>query len=174
MNKKLSVIILDYDYTIADSSYGIFECSKYAFEKLGFADVKYEDIKKTIGHSLESMFTIITKDQSDKKRSLFKKFFLEESTKENSVLTQKTYLLPGVEKFFDILKKTDIRLAIVSTKTQKEIKEGLIKLNLDSIFDLLCGVNNVKQPKPCPEGLNYVVNTFNIKKENAVYIGIVQ
>ena len=52
--------LFDFDYTLADSSRGIVTCFRNVLNKHGYTNVTDEDIKRTIGKTLEESFSILT------------------------------------------------------------------------------------------------------------------
>lgn len=48
--------LFDFDYTLADSSRGIVTCFRNVLNKHGYTNVTDEDIKRTIGKTLEESF----------------------------------------------------------------------------------------------------------------------
>ena len=55
-----SAYLFDFDYTLADSSKGILTCFRNVLTRNGFIDVSDEDIKHTIGKTLQDSFSILT------------------------------------------------------------------------------------------------------------------
>lgn len=64
-------ILLDFDYTLVDSSDGICECFQYSFEALNLQRQPKERIKKTIGLSLTDSFLFL---QGEKNQSFVDSF----------------------------------------------------------------------------------------------------
>ena len=52
--------LFDFDYTLADSSKGIVMCFRTVLNRHGYKNSSDEDIKRTIGKTLEASFSILT------------------------------------------------------------------------------------------------------------------
>ena len=52
--------LFDFDYTLADSSRGIVTCFRNVLTHHGYTEVTDDDIKRTIGKTLENSFSILT------------------------------------------------------------------------------------------------------------------
>lgn len=52
--------LFDFDYTLADSSRGIVTCFRNVLTRHGYTEVTDDDIKRTIGKTLENSFSILT------------------------------------------------------------------------------------------------------------------
>lgn len=48
--------IFDFDYTLADSSEGVVDCVSFALDRLGIPSASGDDIRSTIGKSLDDTF----------------------------------------------------------------------------------------------------------------------
>lgn len=166
MNKK--ALIFDFDLTLADASVGIFRCANYALTELGYPEHGYATIKKTIGLSLPETFTSLSGSSNKEERSEFVKLFVD---KADIVMNDNTTIYPEALKVIPALHKTGYKLAIVSTKYRYRIGGALKKENLHPYFEFVIGGEDVKNPKPNPEGLISAVTRFNLQKLQAVYIG---
>ena len=58
--KDYKAYLFDFDYTLADSSQGIVKCYRNVLNRHGFTSVSDDDIKRTIGKTLEESFSIFT------------------------------------------------------------------------------------------------------------------
>lgn len=78
--------------------------------------------------------------------------------------------LPVVEAIM-FLRERGVKQALFTSKGRKSAMMTLEKLDLGKLFDLvLCG-DEVKQAKPSPEGVWRILSFFQVKPEEAVYVG---
>ncbi len=68
MRPSYDAVILDFDYTLADSSPGIIACVNHALTKLGLPTASAEEIRPTIGIEME-MANIPAPPVTDKPRA---------------------------------------------------------------------------------------------------------
>jgi len=87
--EKTTHIILDFDYTLADSSQGVYSCINHALENLGFPKVSNETACQTIGLSLWETYGILTGRPAGDAEEFIRLFFEEA----DSIMTDKTRLL---------------------------------------------------------------------------------
>lgn len=80
-------------------------------------------------------------------------------------------LFPFELETFKALKDKGYLLAVVTNKGHEKAQYVLDKLGLNEYISILIGGGDVSEMKPHPEGINKVLETFNIKKEEALYIG---
>ena len=57
---RYTTYLFDFDYTLADSSRGIVICFRKVLTKHGYLNITDEQIKRTIGKTLEDSFSILT------------------------------------------------------------------------------------------------------------------
>lgn len=58
--KRYTTYLFDFDYTLADSSKGIVLCFRHVLNLHGYTGITDEEIKRTIGKTLEESFSILT------------------------------------------------------------------------------------------------------------------
>src|SRR5690606_17297781 len=105
--------IFDFDYTLADSSKGIIICFKHVLEEHGFKGVSDEEIKRTIGMTLENSFKSLTGITDKVKLASYVKEYVK---KADDCMTENTILFPETAEVLMTLKDNGVKLGIVSTK----------------------------------------------------------
>ena len=161
-------VIFDFDYTLADSSTGVYQCIHYALERLGFPNVSYSDACKTIGLSLENTFMRLTHNSEKEKIEQLTKLFTQQADK---VMTRNTIIYKNVPKTLNYLKGLGLKIGITSTKYRYRICEILTNNNLISLFDSIVGGEDVANHKPNPEGIYKIIEALKVDKKECVYIG---
>lgn len=68
------------------------------------------------------------------------------------------------------LKKSGMKLAVVSNKADVAVQDLCVKY-FDGLFDMAVGERTGMAKKPAPDMVNLVLDTLNVSKEDAVYIG---
>lgn len=172
MNKtdkmKWKGIVFDFDYTLGDSTEGIVLSTNYAMNRLGFGNYSEEVIKKTVGLSLRETYKALTGDNDEERGDAFAGFFRERA---DQVMAAHTQLYPGILDSLLELEKTGRRLGIVTTKFRYRIDQILGLCRGEGIFDLVVGAEDVKREKPDPEGLLSVIQAWEMKNEEVLYVG---
>jgi len=161
-------VIFDFDYTLADSSKGVYQCINYAFERLGFSKVAYPEVCKTIGLSLENTFIGLTHNNEKENIEQFIKLFTNHADK---VMTNNTFIYENVPKTLNYLKGLGLKIGITSTKYRYRICEILTNNNLISLFDFIIGGEDVTSHKPHPEGIYKILEALKVNKNECVYVG---
>jgi phosphoglycolate phosphatase len=165
---KYSTVIFDFDYTLADATNGIVSSFNYAFSKLEIPSFDRESIRRTIGLPLDKAFIQLTNNENEVLINHFLSFFRE---KANEVMSRETMLYADTVATLERLKQNGLSTGIVTTKYHFRIVEALNMHGVLDLIDIIVGGEDVKVPKPSPEGLLFAIDSLNEQLNNVLYIG---
>lgn len=165
---KYNTIIFDFDYTLADATYGIVSSFNHAFSRLEIPECDCESIKRTVGLSLDEAFMQLTGNKDKILINSFRNFFRE---KADEVMSKNTMLFKDTVSTLQRLKSDEINTGIVTTKYHYRIDETLSIHGISDLVDVIVGGEDVKVPKPSPEGLLLVIDSLKVKMSDVLYIG---
>jgi len=165
---KYKTFIFDFDYTLADATVGIVQCSNYALGQMGLPPESVENIRKTVGMTLPDMLCTLTGISDEESGRQFYSLFL---SKADEVIADSTVLMPDTVTVISSLRQRGIKTAIVSTKVRYRIEETLNLMGIIELFDLIVGLEDVTEPKPSPEGLLKAIEHFGADKDAVLFIG---
>ena len=160
--------LFDFDYTLADSSRGIVTCFRNVLNQHGYTDVTDEDIKRTIGKTLEESFSILTGVTDEDQLAGFKSEYRKEA---DTNMTINTVLFLETKSVLLALKDAGAFIGIISTKYRYRIKEMLDQHFPGSFFNIIVGGEDVQTAKPSPEGLLLAIKQLHVTKAETLYIG---
>ena len=160
--------LFDFDYTLADSSRGIVTCFRNVLNKHGYTNVTDEDIKRTIGKTLEESFSILTGVTDEEQLAGFKSEYRKEA---DTHMTINTVLFLETKSVLLALKDAGAFIGIISTKYRYRIKEMLDQHFPGSFFNIIVGGEDVQTAKPSPEGLLLAIKQLHVTKAETLYIG---
>lgn len=161
-------VLLDFDYTLVDSSRGAAECINYALREMGLAAVSHEQACRTIGLSLADTLARLAGEAQRARAAEFTHLF---RLRADQVMADLTVLLPGVPAALAPLHRGGLRLGIVSTKYRYRIEGLLAREGLADLFSAIVGGEDVSQPKPEPEGLLLAAARLGVRAEECLYAG---
>jgi phosphoglycolate phosphatase len=161
-------IVLDFDYTLVDSSQGVIECIRYALDRLGLPPVSDQKACRTIGLSLLDTLTALTGLDDRALGQAFSDLFVARA---EQVMNERTVLLAGVPETIAQLKQRGLNLGIVSNKYRRRIEEFLRQADLCDAFAIVVGEEDVSAHKPDPQGLCKTIAALGAVPENTVYVG---
>lgn len=165
---KYSTVIFDFDYTLADATYGIVSSFNHAFSRLDIPGCDCESIKRTVGLPLDEAFVQLTGKKDEVLINCFKNLFRE---KADEVMSKNTLLFKDTVSTLQRLKHNGINTGIVTTKYHYRIDETLNLHGISDLIDVIVGGEDVKVPKPSPEGLLLAIDSLNVHPNDALYIG---
>lgn len=168
IQKTYKAYLFDFDYTLADSSRGIVMCFRNVLDMHGHQGISDDAIKRTIGKTLEESFTILTGITDKQTLAAYRKDYVAQADK---LMTANTVLFPETLDVLSHLKEKGVKIGIISTKYRYRIMELLGKKLPESFLDIIVGGEDVKTPKPSPEGLIYAINHLEIDKNDILYCG---
>lgn len=160
--------LFDFDYTLADSSRGIVTCFRNVLTRHGYTEVTDDDIKRTIGKTLEDSFSILTGVTDAGQLAGFKAEYRKEA---DTHMTVNTALFLETKSVLTALKDSGARIGIISTKYRFRIKELLDQHFPEDFMDIIVGGEDVKAAKPSPEGLLLAIKRLHVSKAETLYIG---
>lgn len=168
MAKEYVYYLFDFDLTLADSSRGIVMCYTHVLHRHGYHDVTELQIKRTIGKTLEDSFAILTGITDPAQLAELK----QEYTKEADIyMNDNTVLFPETVSVLTQLKKQGAKLAIISTKYRYRIQAVIDKHFPKDFIDVIIGGEDVKSPKPHPQGVKVALKKLKAEKTTALYVG---
>jgi phosphoglycolate phosphatase len=166
--KSYNVYLFDFDYTLADSSRGIVMCYRNVLERHHHTGITDETIKRTIGKTLQESFSIMTGITDADTLEMYRKEYVKEA---DTHMTANTFLFPETIEVLTRLKTNGAKLGIISTKYRYRIMELLGKKLPENFLDIIVGGEDVRHPKPAPEGVLFAIGHLGCRKEDVLYVG---
>jgi len=168
MTRTIRSLILDFDYTLADSSKGVVLCVNHALETLGLASAKAERIRRTIGLPLEVTFRRLTGREDPTQEREFVRLYVQRA---DEIVAGLTTLLPAVAETLRSLQMSGLALSIISNKFRRRIEVIMKRENLSDCFDIIVGSEGVVHYKPDPESLLLAIGRLGGTPASSLYVG---
>ena len=168
IQKTYKAYLFDFDYTLADSSRGIVMCFRNVLAMHGHDGISDESIKRTIGKTLEESFTILTGIDDKETLAAYRKEYVAQADR---LMTANTVLFPETLDVLSRLKERGARIGIISTKYRYRILALLGKKLPEGFLDIIVGGEDVKTPKPSPEGLTFAISHLGLEAAEVLYCG---
>ncbi len=164
----MKACIFDFDYTLGDTTEGILECISSSLEKLGFPPAGREEMRRTIGLSLDATLERLTGCRDADTAREFTKLFMRRA---DDVMVASAVFYPEALPLLGELHEKGVLTAIVTTKAAFRIRGILDKFSARDLVDVIVGSDMVKNEKPHPEALLLALRLLNVGPEEALYIG---
>jgi len=171
--KNIKAIIFDAYGTLFDVNSAAEKCKGKIGDKWeGFANywrttqLEYTWLRSLMNRHKD--FWQVTEDSLDKSMQTFK----IDSSMRNELLDLYKVLstFPEVKEVLNKLKEKNYKLAILSNGTPSLLNELVKSNNLDSIFDDIFSIEEVKTYKPDPKVYNIPIKKYQIQKNEVAYL----
>lgn len=161
----IKAVIFDFDGTLADTLPVCFYAFQSVFKEFDHRVINPEEIKAMFGPSETGIITknLLNNNYTQAIDLYYKKY----GEKHNE-------LVPINEDINDLLhhlKKTGIKLAIVTGKARRSLDISLEFLKMNYLFDVIITGDDVTMPKPDPEGINKALSMLEIDNSEAIFLG---
>ena len=164
-NNKIDTVLFDLDGTLLDSKELIYRSFVHTFEKFyPNHELSDAELDSFFGPPLNVTFAKYTNDskQIEEMIDYYRQYNLEAHD-------ELVNLFPGVKETIKYLSKHNYKLGVISAKKSDLVNHALEIFKINEYFDIVIGQDEVKNPKPNPEGI--LLATRKLKSNRAVYVG---
>jgi len=159
---KYKLVIFDFDDTI------------------GHLTIRWSDVKKELlewagrnGAGMDPNLHVVVISNKLSEKPEGKKIVVETFSKYESLCVRReNYLMfPSMVELMKDVKKAGCRMAIATGNNVKTVSDILQKEKLDSLIEMIVGIDSVRFSKPDPETLEIIMKKLKIEKKDAVFVG---
>ena len=166
--KSYAAYLFDFDYTLVNSEKGIVLCFHKTFDAEGLRQPDDAAIKRTIGLPMEDAIEALT---GIHERPRLRELHTHYRRIADRYMTENTFFYPDAVRVLRALRAHGAKLGIISSKNRPRIREKFTADHLEGLVDLIIGCEEVKDPKPAPEGILLACRTFGLSKADVLYLG---
>lgn len=162
------IYLFDFDYTLANSEKGIVGCFQRVLRNNNYPEIPVEEIKRTIGLTMEDSLSCLT---GEKDAAVIHRLQLQYRKESDELMTKNTFFFPQTIPTLAALKARGCKVGIISTKTRARIREKFVQDQATHLVDIIIGREDVRSPKPDPEGLLLAQLRLQAEKTEILYTG---
>lgn len=167
MSYKLA--IFDLDGTLCDTLADIYASLDYVFNKNSLISPSLEEAKTLMGDGLKAFMEKAAKLNNVKDCTAVVSDEFVDHYSENC--TRKTTVYDGILKLLDDLDNRNIKLAVLSNKSEFLVKVILQHFNLNHRFLAVSGGDTFAEKKPSPLPVQETLSMLGFSKNEAIMIG---
>jgi phosphoglycolate phosphatase len=165
--KGIELLVFDLDGTLVNSQYDLGDALNFALFRLAKPQLAYTEIPSMLGgglrHLISQALETTVKEEIEEAIVFFYEFYEKNHT-------AKTAYYTGVAETLDRLSTK--KMAVLSNKPHRFTQGIVSKLDKAGHFELVMGADTEKYAlKPSGEGLEIILQHFNIIPEKALMIG---
>lgn len=165
---KYSLVIFDLDGTLLDTLDDLKNSVNFALRCEGLPERSRDEIRLAVGNGIRRLIelSVPVDTDEDKLNCVFNAFKAHYAL--HNADNTKPYgdILPMLKQ----LKQENVKLAILSNKADFAVKT-LNERYFDGLFDMTLGEREDIPRKPDPAGIEQVLNSLNVDRKTAVYVG---
>lgn len=163
--------IFDLDGTLLNTIDTIAYYGNNALESYGFKPIETERYKKFVGNGAEILVRRMLEYYACDDEEIFKNVYKHYNDAYNNDVLYKTDVYEGIRSLLEILKKNGTKIAVLSNKPDFAAKAVVDIFFGKNYFDIVFGQRENVPIKPDPAGAFEIMNLFDVKKEECLYIG---
>lgn len=164
MTKNITTLLFDFDGTLLDTNELIIQSFAHVLNNYFPGEYSRTDILPFLGPTLQDTFGSVDLERSEEMIKDYRKWNI---AMHDGIATE----FDGVTETLHLLKEQGFKMAIVSTKQNAVVMQGLNLLNVTDLFDVVIGLDDVEHAKPDPEPILLALSRLDADKEEALMIG---
>ena len=164
----IKAIIFDLDGTLLNTLDGLKDSVNFALNKFNYPPKTLEEIRSFVGNGVAKLVErAIAEGKENPNFDMCLKIFKENYSQ---TMQNKTHPYSNIIELLKILKRKNIKTAVVSNKYDKAVKE-LCAQHFNGLIDIAIGENENCNPKPSTDGIDKAIKELSVKKDEILYIG---
>lgn len=164
MAKPITTLLFDFDGTLLDTNELIIQTFQSVLGNRYPGKYERTDILPFLGPTLIESFGSIDPEKAEEMIAEYRAWNI-------AMHDELASEFDGVSETMRLLKSAGMKMGIVSTKRNDMIGKGLQLLDVDGVFDVIIGLEDVQNTKPHPEPILLALERLGAKKEEALMIG---
>ena len=164
----MKCVIFDLDGTLLYTLDDLLNATNYALEQLGFKKRTLYEVKSFVGDGVSKLIeralgSNCTYDIMRECLDIFKDYYSK-----NACKCTKPY--DGIISALQFLRAKNIKIAVNSNKYDSAVK-SLCKNYFGELISIALGESRDCPRKPCPDGVNKILEYLKSNKDQAIYVG---
>lgn len=164
MSTKIETLLFDLDGTLINTTDLIIASFTDTLDRYFPNKFSREDIVQFIGPPLRETFMKIDAQKADELIQQYR----EHNLKHHDALVKE---YKGVYETIAALKEDDYKIGVVTTKLRPTVNRGLQVGRLDSFFDVVVTLDDVKNAKPDPEPIYKALDQLKSDPSSSIMVG---
>ena len=165
----LKALLLDLDGTLVDTPQAIVDVTQGTLAALGLPPADPQKIKEGIGLPLPVALGLLIGTGPTGAADAVEIYRVLWRTHVRPRIPQLLY--PGVREGLSELKRADLRLAVVTGKTQDGADSTVAAARLNDVIEVVLGYTSVANPKPAPDIALLALEKLGVSGGDAVMVG---
>ncbi|CAG7653562.1 NUDIX hydrolase N-terminal domain-containing protein [Paenibacillus allorhizosphaerae] len=162
----IRAVLFDFDGTLADTLPVSFRAFQAVFQAYDNRDVTPEQLVSMFGPTEDE---ILLRNLGNKERAA-------EAIRDYYRLYREGHsggecLPPDIVALLDTIRSLHIKMGVITGKSRQAYRISSEALDLDRYFEVVVTGDDVRKPKPDPEGIDKALAVLGVRREEAVFVG---
>ena len=165
MFETVNTIVFDLDGTLLNTDDLVINSYREVFKtyRPNYKLTKEEEIS-FLGPTLKSMFLKYFNNDMDDLLNTYHDYARKHTL-------EQAKLYPYAEEILIYLREKGYRVILFTSRFKSSCEEMLSSFDLAKYFDMVITLDEVKNPKPSPEGLELIKKVYNLQNNQIIFIG---
>lgn len=164
----IKTVIFDLDGTLLNTLEGLKNSVNFALRQFNYDEKTLDEIRSFIGDGVRQL--IIRSIPSGNKNPNFEQCLKIFKANYTETMSDVSTPYPQIIKLLEILKKKNIKIAVVSNKFDTAAKT-LCQKYFNNLVDITIGEGPNCKPKPSADGIEKAIKELQAQKDTTLYIG---
>ena len=167
----IKLCVFDLDGTLLNTIHALTKIINLTLTELGLGTVTEDDTRYLVGNGYKifvdraiAHFNAINEVNIENAYKIYEKYF-------DKYRLYKVEPYVGIVELMKELKNRDIKVVILSNKSQEGVEANVKKCFEEGLFDAVYGERKGVRIKPAPDALELIIKEFSCKKEEVLYFG---
>ena len=169
MERDITLVIFDFDGTLADTKENIILTFQMTMKELGVEIKSRQECAATIGLTLEDAFKVLYPGMAAEKYILLRDTYRRIFKENRKILVPG--LFPEVMETLEELRRRGYLMSIASSRLSPSLQSFLEDMKIAHLFEYAIGGDNVEHPKPAPDAVLQILRHYNLSAEEAFVVG---
>ena len=169
MERDITLVIFDFDGTLADTKENIILTFQMTMKELGVEIKSRQECAATIGLTLEDAFKVLYPGMAAEKYILLRDTYRRIFKENRKILVPG--LFPEVMETLEELRRRGYLMSIASSRQSPSLQSFLEDMKIAHLFEYAVGGDNVEHPKPAPDAVLQILRHYNLSAEEAFVVG---
>ena len=167
----IKLCVFDLDGTLLNTIHALTKIINLTLTELGLGTVTEDDTRYLVGNGYKifvdraiAHFNATNEVNIENAYKIYEKYF-------DKYRLYKVEPYVGIVELMKELKNRDIKVVILSNKSQEGVEANVKKCFEEGLFDAVYGERKGVRIKPAPDALELIIKEFSCKKEEVLYFG---
>jgi HAD superfamily hydrolase (TIGR01549 family) len=162
----IKAVLFDFDGTLADTLPLSFYAFKYVFKKYDDREVSTDELIAMFGPTEDEIIAENLRNKEKVKEAISDYYLIYEKSHAAEV-----HMTDDMDQLLTYIGSNDMKIGVITGKSRKAYQISSEALKLSNFFDIVITGDDVRQPKPNPEGIFTALAYLGVSKEEAVFVG---